>query len=52
MIELKDTVSGMTSEDYKERFVAEYQQTETRYLKLKTFCDRIELAEVHGHGMA
>lgn len=52
MIELKDTIDGMTSADYKERFVAEYQQTNTRYLKLKNFCDRIELAEVHGVGVA
>ena len=35
MTELKKTIPGMTSADYKERFVAEYQQTETRYLKLK-----------------
>lgn len=52
MTELKKTIPGMTSADYKERFVAEYQQTETRHLKLKNFCDRIELAEVHGHGVA
>lgn len=42
-MELKDTVNGMLSEDYKERFVAEYQQTKIRYEKLKKFCDRIEL---------
>ena len=49
-MELKDTVNGMLSEDYKERFVAEYQQTEIRYEKLKKFCDRIELAENYGCG--
>ena len=44
MTNLKDTVEGMLSSDYKERFIAEYQQTLTRYTKLKAFCDRIELA--------
>lgn len=52
MKNLEETVIGMTSSDYKDRFKAEYQQTETRYLKLKNFCDRIELAEVHGVGKA
>ena len=50
MNDLKETINGMTSPDYKERFIAEYQQTNIRYLKLKNFCDRIELAEVHGTG--
>lgn len=33
-IELKDTVLMMTSEDYKERFKAEYYQNIIRYNKL------------------
>lgn len=33
-MELKDTVSLMNSEDYKERFKAEYFQTKIRYDKL------------------
>lgn len=33
-MELKDTVSMMTSPDYKERFRAEYWQTRIRYEKL------------------
>lgn len=33
-MELKDTVELMTSEDYKERFKAEYFQTKIRYDKL------------------
>lgn len=33
-MELKDTIQGMTSGDYKERFKAEYQQTKIRYDKL------------------
>ena len=34
MIELKDTVEMMVSDDYKERFVAEYVQLKIRYKKL------------------
>lgn len=33
-MELKDTIEMMQSEDYKERFKAEYQQTKIRYEKL------------------
>ncbi len=33
-MELSDTVKMMTSEDYKERFRAEYEQTKTRTEKL------------------
>lgn len=33
-MELKDTISLMESEDYKERFIAEYMQTKIRYNKL------------------
>ena len=43
-MELKDTVERMNSEDYKERFVAEYQQTKIRYEKLKAFNTKIEAA--------
>ena len=45
-MELKETVEKMTSVDYKERFVAEYQQTKIRYEKLKHFCDRIEASQL------
>ena len=34
MIELKDTVPMMISDDYKKRFVAEYAQLKIRYNKL------------------
>jgi hypothetical protein len=34
MKDLKDTIDLMTSEDYKKRFMAEYYQLETRYLRL------------------
>lgn len=33
-MELKDTIEGMTSDDYKERFKAEYYQTLIRLDKL------------------
>ena len=36
----------MMSEDYKERFKAEYTQTKIRYEKLKDFCNRIEAAQM------
>ena len=41
-MELKDTIGMMQSEDYKERFKAEYHQTKTRYEKLKVFNTKIE----------
>jgi hypothetical protein len=37
-MELKDTISLMTSNDYKDRFLAEYMQLKIRYDKLKTMC--------------
>ncbi len=48
MLELKDTISLMNSEYYKDRFVAEYIQTKIRYEKLKTFNQRIEVAQLTG----
>ncbi len=33
-MELKDTIEFMTSEDFKDRFKAEYYQTKIRYDKL------------------
>ena len=39
-MELRDTVVMMNSEDYKERFRAEYCQTVIRYGKLKNMLDR------------
>lgn len=44
MSELKNTVVMMNSEDYKERFKAEYYQTKIRYEKLKAFNTKIEAA--------
>lgn len=44
MMDLKETLSLMTSEDYKERFKAEYYQTKIRYEKLRMFNTKIEAA--------
>lgn len=41
-MELKNTVNGMLSEDYKERFKAEYWQTKIRYEKLHKMIIRYE----------
>lgn len=39
-MELKDTIEMMVSEDYKERFKAEYYQVKIRYGKLKYMLER------------
>lgn len=39
-MELKDTIEMMVSEDYKERFKAEYCQAKIRYGKLKYMLER------------
>lgn len=41
-MELKDTISMMTSGDYKERFRAEYFQLKIRYDKLKDMVCKYE----------
>lgn len=43
-LSLMDTLALMTSDDYKERFKAEYWQTKIRYEKLKKFNTKIEAA--------
>lgn len=47
-MELKETVKLMNSENYKDRFIAEYQQVKIRYEKLKNFCNKIEVEEMLG----
>lgn len=47
-MELKETVELMNSENYKERFVAEYHQVKIRYEKLKNFCNKIEVETMLG----
>ncbi|MCR5815581.1 MAG: hypothetical protein K6F91_01715 [Ruminococcus sp.] len=46
MMDLKDTIDLMTSEDYKERFKAEYQQLEIRLDKLTTMLDKWDKNEL------
>lgn len=41
-LELQDTAAMMSSEDYKERFRAEYYQTKIRYDKLHRMCVKYE----------
>lgn len=41
-MELKDTIKLMESEDYKERFRAEYYQTKIRYDKLHRLIIKME----------
>lgn len=38
---LKDTVKGMISEDYKERFIAEYSQLRIRILGLRNMLNQM-----------
>ena len=42
MLELKDTIDMMYSDDYKERFRAEYLQTKIRYDKLDAMTVKYE----------
>lgn len=46
MVELKDTVDLMNSEDYKDRFKAEYLQTKIRYEKLHTMLIKLEAGKL------
>lgn len=43
---LKDTTELMCSEDYKERFIAEYKQLEIRYHGLKNMVDKWDHGEL------
>ena len=45
-MELKDTVAGMQSADYKERFVAEYEQLAIRFGKLSVMCQKWDVGEL------
>lgn len=42
MKDLKDTIALMTSDDYKDRFRAEYYQTKIRYEKLHKMITKAE----------
>lgn len=41
-MELKDTIDMMNSDNYKDRFRAEYYQTKIRYEKLHRMCVKYE----------
>lgn len=47
MMELKDTATMMQSEDYKERFKAEYYQNVIRYEKLKAMLEKWDNGELN-----
>lgn len=43
---LAETINGMISEDYKERFIAEYQQLVIRYNGLKNMLNKWDKNEL------
>lgn len=45
-MELKDTIDLMNSEDYKDRFKAEYYQTKIRYDKLHSMIIKYEAGKL------
>ena len=49
-MKLNETVEMMLSDDYKERFKAEYYQTKERYERLKAFNNKIEAAGRTNYG--
>lgn len=46
MVELKETCKLMCSDDYKERFCAEYLQLKERHRRLKAYINRIKAAQL------
>lgn len=44
---LKDTVELMNSEDYRERFIAEYKQLVIRYKGLRNMLDKWDRGELN-----
>lgn len=46
-MELKDTIDLMQSEDYRERFKAEYQQNVIRFQKLRTMLEKWDKGELN-----
>ena len=46
-MELKDTISMMTSDDYKERFKAEYYQVKIRHEKLVAIVNKWDSGELN-----
>lgn len=46
-MELKDTIKLMNSENYQDRFKAEYLQVKIRYDKLKTMVEKWDKGELN-----
>lgn len=46
MIKLKDTVALMTSDDYKDRFEAEFEQLDTRRVKLERMIEKYKAGKL------
>ena len=46
-MELKDTIDMMQSEDYKERFKAEYQQNVIRFQKLRAMLEKWDKGDLN-----
>lgn len=46
MKQLQDTVEMMNSEDYKDRFIAEYYQVYIRFVKLKAMLEKWDKDEL------
>lgn len=46
-MELKDTIDKMTSDNYRERFKAEYYQTQIRQNKLMDMCIKYKAGTLH-----
>lgn len=46
MIELKDTVALMTSDNYKDRFEAEFEQLDTRRVKLERMIEKYKAGKL------
>ena len=47
---LEDTIPDMVSDNYKDRFIAEYWQTKIRYERLKKLTTKAEAAELTNAG--
>lgn len=45
-MELKETIDGMVSNDYNERFIAEFQQLEIRFNKLYSMLQKWDAGDL------
>lgn len=49
---LEETKDFMTSSDYRERFIAEYQQVKIRMEKLRKYLCKIKAVETYGFNVS